>query len=393
MLAPGSLPAEDELLLLLLAPPHAPGRQDRLRDLVLHPPDWAAFVRHADAHGVAPLAAHHLATAGVRLPAPPAEQLEHLVSLYRRRNLFLAAELRQILAILAPAGIAAIPLKGTTLAEGLYGSFTLRVSTDIDVLVRRAQAAAAVEALEANGYRPQGPWRRWLAAAYHCEVPLVPQEGSLCYPLDLHWGLLSGDPRHREAAEECWAEARPATAAGAPAWAMSPEWDLLFLVVHAARSQWQGLKVLVDFQQACWTWRLDWDRVRTLARRWEWEDVLQLTLQACRRWWPLPAPAGEGRAPWPSWLRSFPHPPRETRWAGLRVACLLIRPWRLRAGYLLGLLGTSSPNDYRWLPLPPALSPLYVLLRPVRWIAMGARGCVRGVARRLRASAARPRRA
>jgi len=69
------------------------------------------------------------------------------------------------------------------------------------------------------------------------EIELIPRGAGLRYVIDLHWGLLGGDPRSYGATEELWAAARPSTVLGVEAWAMSPEWALLFLVLHAARSQ------------------------------------------------------------------------------------------------------------------------------------------------------------
>jgi putative nucleotidyltransferase-like protein len=371
---------EDELLLLLVHGRESPAPGSRLAALLGASPDWAAFLRQADLHGVVPLVAHHLQRLGSPdVPRPVRDELQRRALLYGRHSLLLVAQLRQVLGHLAAAGIPVIPLKGVALSSALYRRPTLRVSTDIDVLVPRERVPHAVEVLEGHGYKAEGPWRRWAASAYHVELPLLPRSPRRRYPLDLHWGLGAGDPRDTLAAEECWATARTVTVAGVEARAMSPEWELLFLALHAARSQWQGLKWLVDIQEICWTWRLDWDGVRVIARRWGWERVLALTLEACRCLWGLPPPNAVESVPWPRWLPRFPDPPRESRWASLRVTCLLLPRWRQRAGHALRLIGTSSPNDYRWLPLPAALFPLYVFLRPVRWAAMGGKWCLRTV--------------
>ncbi len=375
---------EDELLLLLVHGRHSPDRDARLGALLDASPDWTALLRRADVHGVVPLVAHHLHRLGSpEVPPAVTAEFQRLAFLHCRRNLLQARELRQVLQQLMTAGVPVIPLKGIALASALYGHCTLRVSGDIDILVRRAQVPHAVGVLEGIGYRAEGPWQRWAAAPYHVEIPLTPRGTGRRYPLDLHWGLLGGDPRYQSAAEECWAAARPTTLVGVEAWAMSPEWELLFLALHAARSQWQGLKWLVDIQEICWTWTLDWQSVWAIAHRWGWEKILELTIAACRCLWELPHPNAVGSIPWPSWLPRFPDPPRQRRSSGFRVMCLLLPRWRLRIGYVLRLIGTSSPNDYRWLPLPAALSPLYFFLRPVRWVVMGGKWCLRAALQRL----------
>jgi len=334
-----------------------------------------ALLRQAEVHGVLPLVAHHLEQLGdLHLPQDVAALFQRQASLHAGRSLLLARELRDVLEQLMAAGIPVIPLKGVALAHALYGRCTLRVSGDIDILVRRAQVPDAVSVLEAKGYRAEGPWRRWSRAAYHIEIPLLPRGAGRRWALDLHWGLVGGEPRYRRAAEECWEAARIASVVGVEAWAMSPEWELLFLALHAARSQWQGLKWLVDIQQICWTWRLDWQIVWAMAHRWGWGEILQLTLEACRRLWELPPTGGPGSIAWPSWIPRYPDPPRQTRWSGFRVMCRLLPGWRQRIAYALRLVGTPSPSDYRWFPLPAFLSPLYLFLRPFRWAVMAVRG-------------------
>jgi len=377
-------PPEDELLLLLVQGRRSPDRDARLRGLLGTPLDWTALLHQADVHGVVPLVAHHLREFGASgVPPAVTSELQRLAFLYGGRNLLLARDLRQVLQLLRAASIPAIPLKGIALASALHGRYTLRVSGDIDVFVRRAQVPHAVGVLEANGYRAEGPWQRWAATAYHVEIPLRPRGAGRRYPLDLQWGLLGGDPRYHVAAEECWAAARPTTVLGVEAWAMSLEWEVLFLALHAGRSQWQGLKWLVDIQEICWTWTVDWRRVWAIAHRWGWEKVLELTIEACQCLWELPPPHTVGSIRWPSWLPRFPDPPRQSRWAGLRVMGLLLPRWTLRISYVLRLIGTSTPNDYRWLPLPAALSPLYFFLRPLRWAVTGGKECLRSALQRL----------
>ena len=48
---------------------------------------------------------------------------------------------------------------------------------------------------------------------------------------------------------DLWAEARPQTCFGAPAFSLSPEWEVLYLCLHAADHDWQMLKWLVDIHE------------------------------------------------------------------------------------------------------------------------------------------------
>jgi hypothetical protein len=55
-----------------------------------------------------------------------------------RKNLRFTAELIRILNCLESHGIAAIPFKGPTLAESVYGNLALREFSDLDILVRQS---------------------------------------------------------------------------------------------------------------------------------------------------------------------------------------------------------------------------------------------------------------
>ena len=78
-----------------------------------------------------------------------------LHALYRasgRHGLLCSATLLDVLDILHAAGVAALPLKGPVLAAALYPDSALRPFSDLDILVRRPQVPAALQALARNGY-------------------------------------------------------------------------------------------------------------------------------------------------------------------------------------------------------------------------------------------------
>ncbi len=159
-----------------------------------------------------------------------------------------------MLQLLADADIPTIPLKGVTLAASLYGDPTLRVCTDIDILIPPARVAQAFHLLLARGYNARSTDQFFvdLLPRSTIEYALVREERSFHYLLEPHWGLLLwGAPFDRDAIEDLWAEASPTAYFGVPAYALSPAWELLFLAAHAARHQWGGLKWLVDIQEVC----------------------------------------------------------------------------------------------------------------------------------------------
>jgi hypothetical protein len=103
----------------------------------------------------------------------------------RLRALMLDATLRQVLGALEERGIPALPLKGTTLADRVHGDPGFRPTTDVDVLVPRAQISAAVQALRALGYpAPADPvWTKGLPEMHYTFM-----RGDAGSPrVELHW--------------------------------------------------------------------------------------------------------------------------------------------------------------------------------------------------------------
>jgi len=55
---------------------------------------------------------------------------------------------------------------------------------------------------------------------------------------------------------------------------MSPEWELLYLAVHAARHGGKMLKWFVDLDQLCRLGGIDWGKVKVKAKCLGWEDIV-----------------------------------------------------------------------------------------------------------------------
>jgi Uncharacterised nucleotidyltransferase len=358
---------EDELLLL------ARGRlgtkvEDRARSLLEHGLPWSGILRRAWEQDVFPLLYRNLRRLG--FPAVPPEVQTELEAAYRinaLRNTLLAEELVRVLTLLHGAGVPVIPLKGVALAEALYGDLTLRFCVDIDILVPRQMVAQSLRLLLANGYRAEFTEQFFadLLLQKDIEYALEREERGNSFMLELHWGLLWGSPFDGDATEELWAEARPKPFGGVPAYALSPEWQLLFLSVHVSRHQWQGLKWLVDIHEVCSQGGIDWPKLGAKARCLGWEDMLRITLSACRSLFSTPIPEEFALPQLPPWVKLFPAPPAPLWQSFLLPLRLLKRPSdKLR--YLLRALLWPTLAERRLLRLPSPLGFLYYPLRPLR---------------------------
>jgi hypothetical protein len=142
-----------------------------------------------------------------------------------------------VLRALHQSGAAAVLLKGPSLAERLYGSPTLRISRDLDLLVSRSDLPRAEAALAAAEFAPgvpddyHRPWRRHSATVeLHFDVE---------NPLAFDFHIASALRR-----------ARLSNFQGEPCCLLAPEDELLFLCLHAVRHRFERLSLLVDLQLA-----------------------------------------------------------------------------------------------------------------------------------------------
>ncbi len=374
----------EEQLCLLLARRCSPEAEQKTRQLLAAPLAWEHVLELIRAHEILPLVYCRLKSLGfARVPQPV--QLE-LAELYRgnaARNCLLSEELARTLSALAEVQVPAMPLKGVSLAESLYGDSALRVCADIDILVPPQQFVAALHTLEAAGYRSEfsQPQLVMLTARFGKDWMLMRQEGTYWYPLQLHAGLFWGGPAERTLAGEIWAEARAKAFHNVPAFSLSPEWQFLYLAVHAARHGLSPLKFLVDIDRLCADANISWEAMLEKAERLGWVDPIHSVLEACRKLLDTPIPAALARrATVASGQPKTGQPPVSNSPQTLPVAGgsslqilremrfsirLLRSPWQ-KLRYLAIRIFVPTTLDCRSLPLPESLFFLYYTWRPLR---------------------------
>jgi Uncharacterised nucleotidyltransferase len=351
----------------------APESQDGALSLLGQPLAWRVIAHWAYEHGVFPTVVRNLRRLG--WPAVPAEirkDLEASVRLNAVRNTLLGRSLRTALGRFGQVGIPVIPLKGVALAESLYGDVTLRVCSDMDILVPRHAVGHALELLQADGYRSADRYHvgateidRLLRSSM--EYGLVSPPASLRYLLELHWDIAWRWRADSRMVDDLWADARPGTVLGADTWTLSPEWELLYLAVHAARHRWSVLKWLVDIHEVCIRGGFDWAGVEDRARRFGLERALHLSLAACQALLGTPLPPElRGHAP-PRRLRALSAAPVTVGgWREVLSAVRMFRRPTDKLRYLGRLLLQPALAEWQLIRLPPGLGFLYYPLRPVR---------------------------
>ena len=376
-------------LLRILARGDVPAElEDRARGLIGNV-SWSRLFDRAEAHGVVPLAARSLAALGWRdVPPPVRAAFEGARRINAARNALVARALGRVLEGLGRVGVPVIPLKGVALSESLYGDAALRVSADLDVLVPRECVTRAWTVLSELGYAAADREERVEASELglllesNIEYTFASPEAAGC-PVELHWGIAWRWPHSAPALADLWADARPRPFRGAPAFALGPEWELLYLAVHAARHRWESLKWLVDIHEVCRRGGLDWEKVRAKADRFGLTEVLEISLQASAALFDTPLPSSPPARALPGWLELFPATldPLDIWQGALYPARLFARPSE-KVRYLARVLLVPTLAERRLIRLPASLRALYYPLRPLRLGGRWGLDVVRGIGRR-----------
>jgi hypothetical protein len=151
---------------------------------------------------------------------------------------------------------------------------------DLDILVRRDDAEEAIEVMKGLGFQGVGALfgKKELSENSHHTPPYV--SADLACVVGLHWGLVSPLSPWRPDTLGIWKRKTAIQVAGAPAFRMSWEDNLLHLCIHLPFFK-TGLRELADVYNVALQGAIDWAEFARLAHRWRAEDaayrVLALT--------------------------------------------------------------------------------------------------------------------
>ncbi|MDA2914463.1 nucleotidyltransferase family protein, partial [Acidobacteriia bacterium AH_259_A11_L15] len=272
--SPGAFPLSelDRLVLGVSAP------DPNLPPLWVHP---EPLLERAATLDVFPLVFHRLRHCPRGLPDQVISRWEERFRANAARNLYLDNEQRELLAALAAAGVAAVPLKGLRLAELAYGDLALRTQVDIDLYVSPRRLPAAFEVLTARGYRPLGsrvPPRRLAATGdlYTSGSGLGSNRAGMPVQVELHWRILPVDSEKLESILPTNPQQFPS------------ELAFLYLCVHASADRWGTLKSLVDLAHLAARQPPGWEEVLAAAERLGLARILYITLGVLLAYFDLP---------------------------------------------------------------------------------------------------------
>lgn len=355
---------------------------DRIRVVVQKEVDWLALIRLAMRHDVMPLLYRSLQqvcpdSVPENIFGPLRARYEAQAAQARRH----AEELVRILPLFEDHGIPAVPYKGPALAQRLYGDLSLREFGDLDIMILERDVPRAQDLIQRLGYEFACLKDTSKLAEYvrtNRELKFCRSDGTL---LELHWrfamrlACVKHDPeRFLQRFEMIWL-------AGAQVPSLPLEVYFLILSLHATKHKWRQLKLICDIAEILGHADLDWGYVLREADDLGLKRILAVGVLLAED--PLevvvPAELAQGlkidrtaRALAAQVRRSLFEKP-DKAWheqADFPFQFKIRERLRDRASMLRrNLLPKLAPDerDRRFLPMPECLSPMYYLVRPVRW--------------------------
>ena len=373
---------EHELLLCCARTSRTSEIGARIKSLLKEELDWEYLLLTAHVHGMAPLLYWHLDAA--RPEGVPEDAFDRLQRHFRAnslQNLFLAGELVRLLKVFGAHGVPAVPYKGPALAASVYGNLALRQFIDLDVIVHRRDVPTAKELLVSLGYRPQ--YRLTPAQ----EAALLGSRGTYVFTrcdekstVELHWEIVEHFSSPLDL-DQLRGRLGDVSLGGELIPVLSPEDTLLVLCAHGFKHLWERLGWVCDVSELIRTCPdMRWERVVARAEALGGERMLLLGLLLAN---------GLLEAESPGWLLQRAHDDPAVKTLARRVCQRLFRgadglaglfegdayfrPLHLKMNENLGdklryCIRALIPNveDWKLLPLPSFLFPLYYVLRPIR---------------------------
>ena len=270
-LRPPGLRPEANLLLWVARICSEDERASRIRGFLEDGIEWDYLLQLSRHNRLQSLLYWHLKEADAdAVPQQVMTQLHGYFHQATLRNMFLARELVELLALFKEEGIASLPYKGPLLTEALYGNLGLRQFWDLDILVHKEDVLHAKELLVERGYRAEQELAQTEELALldaDSEYNFNSEDGRI--HIEIHWRILPEPFANSFDARTIWERAVPVEQMNTETLTLPPEELFLILCMHGGnKHQWTRLKWICDIARFIDKYRdIDWDRINGEAAK------------------------------------------------------------------------------------------------------------------------------
>ena len=272
---------ENNLLRLCLGLRPSRSRIDLIRRSLLPDLDWKHIFNFADRQGLVPLLYHQFREIGS--DSIPREYQQRFKFGYQgnvARTLVLSDELVSLTQEFESQGIQSLPYKGPVLGVIAYEDPALRCFIDLDIIVRPRDVPAAIEILQARGYRAEGnidARQMHILIARQHNIQFERDQGHSI--VELHWRVSADFFASALNPEYLWSRLELVTLNNVQLNSLPIEDLLLALCVHGSRHVWDRLSQICDITALISADRkIDWPGLMATAQQADAERMLLLGL-------------------------------------------------------------------------------------------------------------------
>lgn len=171
------------------------------------------------------------------------------------------------------SGIYALPLKGQILSKKLFGSFSLRESKDVDLLINAKDLPHADILLKAKGFEPEleiSNWQNWNLNWFKKTFKeLEYYRSSDDTFVELHWSLFDQSGIFPKETRDLFLDAIDEYHFGNEIKFLNDNDEFLYLCMHGSMHGWFRLKWLIDIMQflSNKSDNIDWDSLVNVTKR------------------------------------------------------------------------------------------------------------------------------
>ena len=250
--------------------------------------EWRKLLDLARLQGITPLLYQKLKMLqDADIPPETIQELRdyYLTNLVRNMQLF--HQLKGILKRFHEDNIPVIPLKGSYLAERVYGNIGVRPMSDIDILVKQEDLSHVEEILTGSGFIQE----RGRRAIY--DVGYTRTQNKLLMYIEVHWDISQPLEKLPFGIDKVWDQSRPSEISGIPVRELSPEDLLLHLAVHGSKHVFcNGLRMVFDIAETVKHFenKVDWQHLQQTAQRWGATKSLYVGLRLAAELFYAPVP-------------------------------------------------------------------------------------------------------
>jgi len=258
---------------------------------------WHFLSELSKLHGVTPFFFYRVRSLGISVPNKIMKEWLGIYLYQIAGEKKARRQIKELKEILDSEGIPMILLKGASAMLRLYPELGLRTFVDLDILIPVDRVFQFKQTMTTGGYKPlaarNSPEDEELQKFDGHLDPFWKEESLMIEP---HLSILGVGGEHLGALSEIWQEKEETNTDGISVGHLSKEQFIVHTLLHTAKhlsdEGFTEIKWFIDLLYTIRTWKIDWPKVRDIARKWGVENDILPVMATLNQYWqtnvPLP---------------------------------------------------------------------------------------------------------